>query len=473
MKRISLIISFTLLIPAFLTAETSSQIETLQNKLQNASGIQRAKLLIELSKAYRTISYHDCIKYGKQSIEEARKTGQISLAGLASKDLGVSCYYTGNYKDAMKYFKLGLSYYQQVKDKKGISNCVNDIGLVYEDWSNFDTAAIYYRQSLDIERELNDQEGIAMSLINIGNINYYRKAYNHALANYVDALKIFTDLKDFEGMASAYNSVAVIYGQLNEYNKAIEYLQKARSIYENKNNARELSRVLDNLGDVYNDHLKQYKKALMLYEQSLDLKRQIDSKSGIALVTCNLGSLYGKIGNLSKGLELLRESEKEYQQIGDKSGLVMVYYNKGAILITAREFRTALKALKKGSSLANKIGFEDYSQKFNEGFFMCYAGLGDYDNFTRYYSVYNESRDSLINKLELERTAEIESQFKVNELTQRSNKLREKSLHQSRKIRNYDVIAAILAGALVILLISSIFFLKIRKKARAFENGEL
>ncbi len=473
MKRITFIIGFILLTPAFLTAETSSQIETLQNKLQNATGIQRAKLLIELSKAYRTISYHDCIKYGKQSIEQSKSSGKISLAGLASKDLGVSCYYTGNYKDALKYFKLGLTYYRQSKNKKGISNCVNDIGLVYEDWSKFDTAAVYYKQSLDIEKELKNNEGIATSLINIGNINYYRKAYNHALENYMDALKIFSDLKDFEGMASAYNSVAVIYEQLNEYNKAIEYLQKARSIYENRNNIRELSKVLDNLGDVYNDHLKQYKKALLLYEQSLDLKRQIDSKSGIALVTCNLGSLYGKIGNLSKGLELLRESEKEYQEIGDNSGLVMVYYNEGAILITARKYRTALKALNKGLHLAHKIGFADYTQKFNEGFFMCYAGLGDYNNFSRYYSIYNAKRDSLINKLELERTAEVESQFKVNELTQKSNQLRERSLHQSRKIRNYDVIAAIFAGVLVILLISAIFYLKIRKKTRALEKGEL
>lgn len=473
MKRISFIIGFTLLLPAFLTAETSSQIDTLQNKLQNTSGIQRTKLLIELSKAYRTISYHNCIKYGKQSIEEAKKSGQISMVGLASKDLGVSCYYTGNYKDAMKYFKIGLSYYRQVNDKKGISNCINDIGLVYEGWSKFDTAAVYYKQSLDIEKELKNQEGIATSLINIGNINYYRKTYNHALANYMDALKIFTDLKDFEGMASAYNSVAVIYRQLSEYNKAIEFLEKARTIYKNGNNARELSRVLDNLADVYNDHLKQYKKALLLYEQALDLKRQIDSKSGIALVTCNLGSLYGKTGNLSKGLELLHESEQEYEQIGDKSGLVMVYYNKGAILITAREFRAALNALKKGSLLADKIGFEDYSQKFNEGFFMCYAGLGDYDNFTRYYSVYNESRDSLINKLELERTVEIESQFKVNELTQKSIQLKEKSMHQIRKIRSYDVIAAILVGVLVVLLISAIFYLKIKKKTRALGKGEL
>ncbi len=472
MKRILIIFSISMLLPGFLIAETSSQVQEIQKKLQNTRGVQRVNLLISLSKAYRTIYYHDCLKYGEESIEEAKKLHEPDLAGLASKDLGVSSYFSGDYKNALRYFKEGLSLYQESKNKKGISNCLNDIGLIYESWSKFDEAANYYQQSLDIEKELDNPEGIATSLINIGNINYYRKTYRHALENYIGALNIFINLKDFDGMGSAYNCAAIIYEQLNEYGKASDFLNKAREIYENQNDKINQSKVLDNLADIYYEHYKDYKKALLLYEQTLNLKRDIDSKSGIALVKCNLGALYGKLGNFSKAFELLGESKKQYEQIGDMSGQVMVYYYEGDILILAREFRKALVDFKKGVKLAGKIGFTDYTQKLNEGFFICYAGIGDFENFSKYYGIYSTNRDSLINKLEHENTTEIENQYKVKELIEKSNQLKKESQHQGRKIRNYDLILVIIAGVVLILLIIAIFYRKLRKKACDIEEEQ-
>ena len=472
MKKTFVIIGLTTLLPVFLIAQTSSQVNKIRIKLQNASGVERVNLLINLSKAFRTISFHECVKYGEASIEEAEKLGKIDIEGLASKDLGVSCYYSGNYKEALKYFKGGLSFYLKSKNKKGISNCVNDIGLIYENWSKFDSAAYYYKQSLDIEKELNNQEGIATSLINIGNISYYRKAYRSALENYIGALKIFVEVKDYDGMGSAYNSAAVIYEQLNEYDRARDFLQKAIGIYENENDKINKSKVIDNLAAIYYEHYKDYKQALMLYEQALDLKKDIDSKSGVALVTCNLGALYGKMGNFPKAFELFAQSKKQFEQIGHKTGLVMVYYNEGDIFILAREFRKALADFKRGATLAQEIGYSDYTQKFNEGFFTCYAGLGEFDNFSRYYKIYSESQDSLIDKLELENTQEIDNQYKVNELTQRSNELKPESRQQSKRIRIYYFFGAIFAVAFLILFVSILFYLKLRKKARDAEEEQ-
>ncbi|MBE0650003.1 MAG: tetratricopeptide repeat protein [Bacteroidales bacterium] len=470
MKKLFAIIGITLFLPAFLVAQTTSQVHKIQEKLQNATGVERVNLLIELSKAFRTISFHECVKYGEASIAEAEKLGKLDLAGLASKDLGVSGYYSGNYKEAMKYFKQGLSFYQKTQNKKGISNCVNDIGLIYESWSNFDSAAIYYQKSLDIEKELKNSEGIATSMINMGNINYYRKAYRHALEDYISALKIFVDIQDLDGMGLAYNSASVIYEQLNEYDKAKDFLQKALAIYENRNDKINQSVVLDNLAEIYYEHYNDYKQALLLYQQALDLKKEIDSKSGVAMVTCNLGALYGKMGNFSKAFTLFEQSRQLFEQIGDKTGLVIVYYNEGDIHVLAHEFRKALESFKKGLALSKKIGFADYTQKFNEGFFICYAGLGEFDNFTRYYQIYKAKQDSLINKLELENTSEIENQYKVKELTQKSNELKEESRQQTKRIRNYDFVGAIFIASLVILLVSILFYIRLRKNVRHVEE---
>ncbi len=470
MKKIFAIIGLTLLIPAFVNGQTTDQVQKIREKLRHATGEKRVQLLIELSKAFRTISFHECVQYGEQSIAEAQKLNNPDLAGLASKDLGISSYYSGKYQQALLYFKQGLSFYKKARNQKGISNCLNDIGLIYESWSKFDTAARYYQQSLDIEKELHNQEGIAKSMINIGNIDYYRKAYRHALDNYLTGVQIFTQQKDYDELGSAYNSVAVIYEQLDEYDKAKAYLQKAARIYEIRNDKINQSTVLDNLAEIYSEQDKNYKQALLLYERALELKKDIDNTAGIAIVNCNMGALYGKMGNFSKALQLFEMSRKQFEQMGDKSGLVMVYYNEGDVLLAARNFRKALVDFKKGSQLARAIGFEDYTQKFNEGFFICYAGLGEFGNFSKYYRIYSSSRDSLINKLELENTREIENKFQVRELTQESNQLKEESRLKSQRIRNYALIGAIFAGVMIALLISLFFFIKLRKKVRSLEK---
>lgn len=470
MKRSVFIISFLLLVSKILSAENVSTIRDIQRELLHSQGTQRVDLLIRLSKAYRTISYHDCLKYGNEAILEANRLHSPTMAGLASKSLGVSSYLSGNLKDAFKNFEKGLKYYKQAGDKKGISNCLNDIGLVYESWSKFDESADYYQQSLTIEKQLGDPKGIATSLINLGNINYYRKAYQQALENYIQALQIYTVLKDFNGMGSAYNSEAIIYQELGEFNKSRDYLEKAREIYVKAGDKINLSKVLNNLADIYDMHFKKYKKALFLYEQTLTLKEETDNKIGVALVKCNLGALYGKLGNFSIAFPLLQESYNMYQELNDKSGQVMVLYNEGIIFQQSGKFKKALKYFQKGLKLARKIGYVDYVQKFNESSFICYAALGEYTNFSKYYGLYNASRNSLINHLEKQKTAEIEDHFKVKELTQKDKILKGVSQHQSEQIRKYQMISAIFAVAIIILLLAIIFYRKLKKNKEIDSN---
>ena len=343
---------------------------------------------------------------------------------------------------------------------------------MYEGWARFDSAAYYYKASYRIEKELGNVEGEATSLINMGNIDYYRKNYHEALKDYFQALKKFIITNDQEGIAMAYNSVAIIYSGMGEFKKALSYLEKARKIYTGTRNRRSLSRVLNNMADIYSDHFKEYKKAKILYEEVLKIKQELGDKEGVALVKCNLGVLYGHLGILSQALQYFDESEKIYHETGDKWGLSMVFLNKGRVLLDAGKHHQALKEFQKSLAISTKVGIKDFTNSSYQGLFKCYAALGDYAQFNKYYTLFEQSRDTVTQKLEDIRIAELEAQFKIDTLLKQKKTLLEESKRKEIKIRRFYILSISLSLLVIFLVLAFILYRKAKKEAQKYNIQE-
>ncbi len=455
-------IGLFIFLPAILQAFTLSLSDSLLRALDSAHGKEKIALLIKLSEQNRDKSVYDCKKYNKEAFQLSQKEGYSNMMGLASKSMGVSYFYWGDMKKAFDYFKTGLHYYKNSGDKEGQSNCLNNIGLVYESWAIFDSAAYYYQASYNIEKELKNVEGAATSLINMGNIDYYRKNYQGALNNYFHALQNFTTKNDCQGMAMAYNSLSIIYTQMGNFSTALDYLRKAKNIYTSTGNNLRLSRVLNNMADIYNDHFKEYKKAEILYEKVLKIKEEQGLKAGVALVKSNIGVLYGHMGNLSQSLKYFDESKKLYDEIGDKTGLSLVYQNMGKALLEAGYFKEALKKFQKSLDISTKAGLKDYTINSYEGIFKCYAELGQYKNFNKYYNLFKQSRNTLSKKLKKAQIAELEAHYKIDSLLKRSRDLKAENSRKELKLKRYHILSITLV--LVVILLILILFLYKRAK---------
>ncbi len=465
MKRISFFGIF-LLLPVLLGAVTA---DSLTQALQQARGKEKIPLLIKLSEQNRGKSTYDCKQYYEKAFALAQKYHDNDLLGLASKSMGVSYFYWGDMKNAFRYFKNGLQYYRQSGNKEGQSNCLNDIGLVYEEWSKYDSAYFYYNASYLIEKELGNVKGEATSYINLGNIEYYRKNYHDALKNYFQALKNFIQVDDRDGIAMAYNSIGIIYTNTQEYHKALTYLEKARKIYSGNSNRRNLSRVLNNMADIYGDHFKEYKKAEVLYKKVLAIKKELGDKEGVALVKCNLGVLYGHLGIIPEAMQYFAESEKIYHETGNQWGLSMVYQDRGRLLLDAGRYREALREYKKSLAISAKTDIKDFILNNYQGIFKCYAALGDYPHFNKYYNLFEKHRDSLSQKLEAVRIAELEARFKIDTLLQQRNSLMTESRHKTEKIKRYYILSVGLSLLALILLLILFLVRRAKKVAEKYE----
>ena len=469
MKKIRFI-GLILLFPTLLQAQNLSVSDSIQQLLSTVHGKAKVSLLIKLSEQNRDKSVYNSKKYNEEAFVISQKYGYKNLMGLSRKSMGVSYFYWGDMKNAFSYFKDGLHFYRQSGNREGQSNCLNDIGLVYEGWANFDSAARYYKASFLIEKALNNKKGEATSLINMGNIDYYRKDYNGALADYFKALRKFIQANNKQGMAMAYNSIAIIYTQVGDFNKALGYLEKAREIYSVTRNSRKLSRVLNNMASIYSDHFKKYKKAKILYEKVLQIKENLGDKEGIALVKSNLGVMYSNMENLSVALKYFDESQKIYVETENKAGLSMIYQNKGKTLLQAGSYNLALKEFNKSLAISLKVGLRSYTINNYLGIFKCYAALGKYKNFNKYYSLYEQSRDTITGKLEKIRIAELEAHFKIDTLLQQRKRLKEESRRKEIKIRRYYFLS--IGFFIIVVILAFILYRKAKKESKKYEVEE-
>lgn len=465
MKR-NIFFGIFLLLPLFSGAIPA---DSLARALEQARGKEKIPLLIKLSEQNRGKSVYDCKQYYQKAFTLAQKYHDKNLQGLACKSMGVSYFYWGEMKNAFRYFKNGLQFYRQSGNKEGQSNCLNDMGLVYEEWSKYDSAYFYYKASYLIEKELGNIKGEATSYINLGNIEYYRKNYHDALKNYFQALKNSIQANDPNGMAMGYNSIGIIYTCTQEYHKALTYLEKARKIYSLSNGKRNLSRVLNNMADIYSDHFKEYKKAEVLYKKVLAIKKELGEKEGIALVKCNLGVLYGHLGIIPEAMQYFAESEKIYHETGNQWGLSMVYQDRGRLLLDAGRYRKALREYKKSLAISAKTKLKDFTLNNYQGLFKCYAALGDYTHFNKYYNLFEKHRDSLSQKLEAVRIAELEARFKIDTLLQQRNNLMTESRHKTEKIKRYSILSVGLSLLAIILILILFLVRRAKKEAEKYE----
>lgn len=446
-------------------------IDSLKNELVNNSGEKKIENLIMLSEAYRNINFKDCIDYGMIAIDEAQLLKNKLLEAQILKSLGVSAYYFGDLDKALVYYENSLELSIQIKNYDGMARCYNNIGLVYEEKGEFADASENYKKSLENEILLNNKSGIGVSLISLGNISYYSHDYLSSFDYYYEALTIFTTLEDEMGQANSYNSLGVIYLQWDEFEKAISVFEKAAEFYENNNNDIILSKVYTNLSNVYSIQCRDFKKAHYYINKSMEIKRKYEDKIGIALLNNNLGVLYSEMEDYENALHYYDLSYTIYQEMESVLGLVMVEQNYGKVYLAQNNYLDAISKFTSSLDMASKSGMNDYVFENYEYLMACNAYAKDIKEFEKYYNLYKESNDSIINNLRSKQIINIESKYDITELLLSSKDLKKENDRSLKEVQQLKLIMAGSGGLIILIVFSYVLFLRVNdKKETNFEE---
>jgi tetratricopeptide (TPR) repeat protein len=219
----------------------------------------------------------------------------------------------------------------------------------------------------------------------------YEETFYHQcqLGRYQDAFSTVLVCDDFLTLRSHYTTLVDLYGQLyQDWQPTIEERQ-------------DYGWVCNNLGIAYKS-LGQYQEALNFYQQSLEIKREIDvaegtesDRNGEANSLSNLGNVYCRLGQYQEALNFHQQSLAIRREIGNRNGEANSLNNLGNVCNLLGQYQEALNFHQQSLVIEREIGD-------HQGEATSLMNLGNvYDSLGKYQEALNFYQQSLAIKREI------------------------------------------------------------------------
>ncbi len=404
-------------------AVKAEKVDSLRTLSQSATGIEKARILNELSEAVVYTNPGESLEAGLQAYRIAEDQNEEAEKYKALKNIGYANGYLGNFAESIKNMEDGLAYYRSMEDSVKIAEALSDIGYLKIALSDFAAGAELYRQALAIREKINDSRGISYSLNNLGALYWEWGKPDDALDYYRRAIPYFRDNKLTEEYASVLGNIGVIFNGKGDHKKALEY-----------------------------------------YRSALDLNRQIQHNIGIAKIQCNMALIYAEQGEYAKALELFHQSLEIREDIGEKGGIALSLHNMGMMYEKMGQADKAIDYFQKSVSLSDSIGSKNLLLRNLKGLSTVYKKLGNYEKAYDFLEKEKKLNDSIFNAESHRQIEELKTRYETGKKALEIVTLQQENQQQQIKLKKRKVSIFIVLG-LAFFAFLSIHLLYVRRKA--------
>lgn len=352
--------------------------------------------------------------YAEQTIQLSKISNNFTGLGDAQVRLALILLRRGELNESLSHLNEAIANFTTCNDSLGINRTLLNRGLIYKKKSLYQDALKDFFKSHNYFEQRNNFRMLSLLQNNIGLVYKELKDYKKANTYYTKSLSSCNKgNKPF--LYSVNNNIANLHSIQGKYKESLEYYQKNLNLLKEKPNKYKKAQTLHNLGNTFM-YLKQYELALEYFEQSLQLKEQIGNKNFITTTLNSIADNYYRINNFSKALQ--------YSTLA---------------------YNTTLQT--------NNLALRRTSAK---DLFHIYAHLKKPDSSIRYSIIWEELKDSLLNKENLKQIAEIETKYET-EKKEAQIALLEKENRIKKMQRNVLTVFAILLLGFLFFVLRSFF----------------
>ncbi|MGB4204838.1 MAG: tetratricopeptide repeat protein [Bacteroidales bacterium] len=427
------ILSVLLFISVSLTI-FAGETDSLEQLLPSLQGIEKADMLIKLTRKFAVDSKEKSLRYGNEALELSKKINYDKGEATALIALSTAHYSSSDYNKAIEYLKDAYIIIEELKDSSLLLNTLNKLSINYRLTGN----------------------------------------YKESLSTSLRALQIAEQQNDTVSCARFYNNIGGVYKELKEFDKALDYYVHAYNIYSRLNDLSGLAQTTNNIGIIHRMN-QNYDTALIYYNKSLYFEQQLNNKRGIAQSLNNIGNLYFLIGDYKKAIESFHTSLSISQETGNIESQTVSWNFLGNVYSKLGNFNESTEAYNKMLSLSNQTGNKNRLSMAVEQLAKIYTQTGDLKKAIEYYEKLTALRDSLyqeqINVIvtEIEAKYELENQAKEIENLRQKTKIQELRLNAHRFII-YALIILSLISVFIAFLVTQRNKLRIAKKNAELEQ---
>ena len=363
----------------------------------------------------------------------------------------------GNYDQARETIELQLEVTSDM-DEYSYSRALNSrAGLAYY-LGDYQAALQDFQKSYDLVKDLDLQQHKANTLNNIGLVYRRLGAYDSSLTFYLKAMDFYEALGAEESLAKLMHNIAVIYDINGNSEKAMETLQKVISLKETIGASKySLAQSYDLFGTALSK-AEEYERALEYHQKALEIRTEIDDRSGIATVHHHLGELYFYQEQYEQSQASFQKALPLREALGESEATAITLLRLSDIEIAGGNFRLALTYLNRAVLLIGRDATNREAGEIYSNLAMVHAALENYEGAYRAQVQLQKIRDSLFNSERAGILADAEARYEEQErnkeidLLKADNLLKGEALAKNRLVRNVGIGIVIVAFSLLFLI---------------------
>jgi hypothetical protein len=333
--------------------------------------------------------------------------------------------------------------------------------------AQLDSAEYFFLKSLEIFTRMNDKDKAASINIGIGAIQLRQGEYNKTIKTLTETAAYFEETGDKLNAAKCYNNISSALAELENYPKAIEYNEKALQVFNEQNLTQFQIITLPNLAA---QHYKNGDtiQAINYNLQAEKLAIDIGNKRALSIIYNNLGSIYLN-REPEKARDYLEKTIQLKTELNLKSGIEVTQGNLGYLHLKNKEYQKAANYYKQ---MAEQVNGKQLVFAYDQ-LQICYKNLNLPAVALEFSEKSRQLNDSLLNAENQKVFAEIQTRYETEKKEKEIKELETTNLEVEfkRKINQNLFLATF--GILLLTILMVYNMLKSSKRKRKVAEQEL
>ncbi len=175
---------------------------------------------------------------------------------------------------------------------------------------------------------------------------------------------------------------------------SLDYLSKALTLAVQFDQQEMKANILQATGVAYKK-MGRLEDALSNYQQSLEIKKKIGNKRGIAVSLNEIAQVQSRLGRGAAAQEAYQEALKVRREIGEKKGIGDTLIDLGQFYEDRGDHEQALRSYKESLQIQRDLGNEAYQALCLNGIGSIYYARGEYQDARTYYEQALQVRERL------------------------------------------------------------------------------
>ena len=333
-----------------------------------------------------------------------------------------------------------------------------------------DSAFLYARAALAFSTRTGYRKGESESWRMIGNTYEMIGDYVNMLGAYQQSLDIAERLGNTALIARVNDNFALFYKQQGEYDKAQTLMEKVRKLYQLDGDGVQAALIANNQADIALREGK-YDEALQYAARAVEGARLSDEQNiatynnDVGRILMAKGDYPGALARYLESLEYLQRRKQLQEAAATKSLISQAY-------LQLKNYPLALRYANEAFQQAGLIRRKPEMQGSARVLASIYEAKGDYRNALRFFQLYHEYSDSLLNdqvqKQIMSRTAQYDYEKQTMRLRE-AQTLKDAAYEAKLRKATLVVTGTIVAIAVLIL----VAFLLLRSSAMSRRMNQL